>query len=102
MLINRLYKSKNNPSNNKQLPKPDQETNLLFYVSLYIYTSKLRKNHLKRRKTKKYCLFLLAPKGLPYIKMFHLLMLVWSLPEGPAEAILLPIKKSRRLETACQ
>lgn len=30
MLINRLYKSKTNPSNNKQLPKPE-ETNLLFY-----------------------------------------------------------------------
>lgn len=24
MLINRLYKSKNNPSNNKQLPKAEQ------------------------------------------------------------------------------
>ena len=30
MLINRLYKSKN--TNNKQLPKPEQDTNLLFYV----------------------------------------------------------------------
>ncbi len=30
MLINRLYKSKNNPSNNKHLPKAE-ETNLLFY-----------------------------------------------------------------------
>lgn len=31
MLISRLYKSKNNPANNKQIPKPEQDTNLLFY-----------------------------------------------------------------------
>ena len=51
MLINRLYKSKNNPSNNKQLPKPDQETNLLFYVYLHLLQQTKKKSF--KEETKK-------------------------------------------------
>ena len=35
LLINRLYKSKNNPSANKNITKPE-DTKLLFYVIHYL------------------------------------------------------------------
>ena len=49
LLINRLYKSKNNPSANKTITKPE-DTKLLFYVLFLSYFSKRKKNLLKNKK----------------------------------------------------
>jgi hypothetical protein len=56
MLINRLYKSKNNPSNNKHLPKAE-ETNLLFYQT--------KKKSFREEETKKVLPLLAAPAEDP-------------------------------------
>lgn len=45
MLINRLYKSKNNPSANKTITKPE-DTKLLFYVMNNI-TQQTKKKSIK-------------------------------------------------------
>ena len=73
MLINRLYKSKNNPSNNKQLPKPEMETNLLFYVFNSL-RSKPKRNRLENNNPKKCYRFLLEVKGRPLAMISRLLM----------------------------
>ena len=52
MLINRLYKTKNN--NNKQLPKPEQDTNLLFYVPSLILSKQKSALSAKKNPKKSY------------------------------------------------
>lgn len=42
LLINRLYKSKNNPSANKTITKPE-DTKLLFYVLFYLISANQKK-----------------------------------------------------------
>lgn len=52
MLINRLYKSKNTANNNKQIARPEQETNLLFYVPLAT-TQQTKKKSFREEEPKK-------------------------------------------------
>ncbi len=47
LLINRLYKSKNNPATNKTVTKPE-DTKLLFYVLSFLY-SKLKRSPLRKK-----------------------------------------------------
>jgi len=51
LLINRLYKSKNNPSANKNITKPE-DTKLLFYVLCFINSANQKKTFQIRRITK--------------------------------------------------
>ena len=54
MLINRLYKNKNSQNVNKPLPKGEDDTKLLFYVTSFQIYSKHEKNLLRiKRKTLK-------------------------------------------------
>lgn len=99
MLINRLYKSKNNPSNNKQLPKPEMETNLLFYVSPYLH-SKPKRNHLKNNNQKKCCHSLREVKDLPLAMIFPLSMSALDPLVELVEEGLFLINKSSRLGKA--
>jgi hypothetical protein len=96
MLINRLYKSKNNPSNNKQLPKPDQETNLLFYV-LVAPPSKPRRSPSRNSKTPRSCPSSAAADG-PHSRRRAPSTPASSLPAEPAEAT--PSRKSRKVKTS--
>jgi hypothetical protein len=84
MLINRLYKSKNTPANNKQLPKPEQDTNLLFYV-IPFSLSKPKKNPSEKNNPRKYFLSSAAPDGPPFSRKFHPLMCPSDLHEGLRE-----------------
>jgi hypothetical protein len=43
MLLNRLYKSNNNPSANKNITKPEDAKLLFYVISLIIFNSKLKK-----------------------------------------------------------
>ena len=100
MLISRLYKSKNNPSNNKQLPKPE-ETNLLFYVP-FNSLSKPRRSPSGKRKPKKYYPCLPAPRGPPLPRISHQSIPACCLPGGPVAAVPSPTRKSNRVKKACR
>ena len=99
MLINRLYKSKNNPANNKQLPKPEQETNLLFYVILQRY-SKPKRNPSKKKNQRRNCPSL-PIKGLQFKKNLSLISAL-VLPAGQVVVHPFQTKKSKKEVRACQ
>lgn len=91
MLISRLYKSKNNPANNKQIPKPEQDTNLLFYVHEESL-SKPKRSHFVRKNQEKYFPFLLFQNDLLFKRKFLLLRQASAQQEElPAED---PFKKT--------